>query len=151
MLTCGTVLSTDQTLWNSVEHASRIMCARMRACARMLWGRASPPPKQKMENMEKTKTWKSWKKLALPPFSHFSVPDKFARFLFECHSPRFESLYLPQLPADRSDFDVHRALIRYKPTVILCALHNTSRVISKMLPEISMEPMRFARIEAKKN
>ncbi len=28
--------------------------------------------------------------------------------------------------------------------------HNTSRVISKMLPEISMEPMRFARFEAKK-
>jgi hypothetical protein len=37
----------------------------MRACARTLWGRAGPPPKQKMENMEKTKTWKSWKKLAL--------------------------------------------------------------------------------------
>jgi hypothetical protein len=29
--------------------------------------------------------------------------------------------------------------------------HNTSRVISKMLPEISMESMRFARIEAKKS
>jgi hypothetical protein len=41
----------------------------MRACARTLWGRASPPPKQKMENMEKSKTWKRWKKLALGPHS----------------------------------------------------------------------------------
>ena len=38
------------------------------------------------------------------------LPDKFARFLFEYHSHRFESLDLPQLPADRSDFDVHGAL-----------------------------------------
>ncbi len=39
------------------------------------------------------------------------LPDKFARFLFEYHSHRFESLELPQLPADRSDFDVHGALL----------------------------------------
>ncbi len=39
------------------------------------------------------------------------LPDKFARFLFEYHSHRFESLHLPQLPADRSDFDVHGALL----------------------------------------
>jgi hypothetical protein len=41
------------------------------------------------------------------------LPDKFARFLFEFHSHRFESLDLPFLPADRfgSDFDVHGALL----------------------------------------
>ncbi len=39
------------------------------------------------------------------------LPDNFARFLFEYHSHRFESLHLPQLPADRSDFDVHGALL----------------------------------------
>jgi len=38
------------------------------------------------------------------------LPDKFARFLFEFHAHRFESLDLPFIPADRSDFDVHRAL-----------------------------------------
>jgi hypothetical protein len=38
------------------------------------------------------------------------LPDKFARFLFEFHGFRFESLHLPLLPADRSDFDVHGAL-----------------------------------------
>jgi hypothetical protein len=37
----------------------------MRACARTLWGRASPPPKQKKKKMENTKRWKRWKKLAL--------------------------------------------------------------------------------------
>ncbi len=63
LLTCGTVLITDQTLWISVEHAtsSWIMCAHMRACARTLFRRASPPPKQKMEKMEKTKRRKRWK------------------------------------------------------------------------------------------
>ena len=39
------------------------------------------------------------------------LPDKFARFLFEFHAHRFESLDLPHLPADRSDFDVHGALL----------------------------------------
>ena len=39
------------------------------------------------------------------------LPDKFARFLFEFHSHRFESLDLPFLPSDRSDFDVHGALL----------------------------------------
>ena len=38
------------------------------------------------------------------------LPDKFARFLFEFHSVRFESLDPPPLPADRSNFDVHGAL-----------------------------------------
>ena len=39
------------------------------------------------------------------------LPDKFARFLFEFHAHWFESLDLPHLPADRSDFDVHGALL----------------------------------------
>ncbi len=39
------------------------------------------------------------------------LPDKFARFLFEYHSHRFESLNLPQLQAYRSEFDVHGALL----------------------------------------
>ncbi len=64
-MTCGTVLSTDQTLWISVEHASRIMCAHMRAYARTLWGRASPPPKQQRSESGKTKRWKRWKNHAL--------------------------------------------------------------------------------------
>ncbi len=34
------------------------------------------------------------------------LPDK---FLYEFHYFRFESLDLPPLPADRSDFDVHGA------------------------------------------
>ncbi len=38
------------------------------------------------------------------------LPDKFARFLYEFHAFRFESLDLPPLPADQSDFDVHGAL-----------------------------------------
>ncbi len=38
------------------------------------------------------------------------LPAKFARFLFEFHSGRFESLDLPILPDDRSQFDVHSAL-----------------------------------------
>ncbi len=49
------------------------------------------------------------------------MPNKFARFLFEFHGHRFESLDLPFLPADRSRFDVHRALLDDKvlPYVIL--------------------------------
>ena len=38
------------------------------------------------------------------------LPDKFARFLFEYHSCRFETLDLPTIPDDRSQFDVHGAL-----------------------------------------
>ena len=38
------------------------------------------------------------------------LPDKFARFLFEFHAVLFESLDIPLIPADRSDFDVHAAL-----------------------------------------
>ena len=39
------------------------------------------------------------------------LSDKFARFLFEFHAHRFQRLDLPFLPADRSDFDVHGALL----------------------------------------
>ena len=39
------------------------------------------------------------------------LPDKCARFLLEFHAHLFESLDLPFLPADRSDFDVHGALL----------------------------------------
>jgi hypothetical protein len=48
------------------------------------------------------------------PFGTYAIlsvlPDKFARFLFEFHSVRFESLNLPILPDERSQFDVHGAL-----------------------------------------
>ncbi len=44
------------------------------------------------------------------------LPAKFARFLFEFHSGRFESLDLPILPDDRSQFDVHGALGHVKVT-----------------------------------
>jgi hypothetical protein len=41
----------------------------------------------------------------------FSVlPDKFARVLYEYHAFRFESMDLPPLPVDRSDFGMHGAL-----------------------------------------
>ena len=52
------------------------------------------------------------------------LPDKFARFLFEFHAHRFERLDLPFLPADRSDFDVHGALLDDKvhEYVILCSV-----------------------------
>ncbi len=40
----------------------------------------------------------------------FVLPDKFARFLFYFHSVQFESVDLPILPDDRSQFDVHGAL-----------------------------------------
>jgi hypothetical protein len=67
LLTCATVLCTDQTLWISVEHPSRIMCVHMRACARTLWGRASPPPKQQRSESEKTESEKRWKNLDRSP------------------------------------------------------------------------------------
>ena len=35
------------------------------------------------------------------------LPDKVTRFLFEFHAHQFESLDLPFIPTDRSDFDVH--------------------------------------------
>ena len=38
------------------------------------------------------------------------LPDTFARFLFEFHAFRFESIDPPLLHADRSNFDVHGAL-----------------------------------------
>ena len=53
-----------------------------------------------------------------------ALPDYFARFLFEFHAVRFESLDLLPLPADRSDFDVHGALeddkVETKYCPILC-------------------------------
>ena len=63
------------------------------------------------------------------------LPDKFARFLFEFHAHRFESLDLPFLPADRSDFDVHGALLDDKvhEYVMLCALICHSLKCSKVL------------------
>jgi hypothetical protein len=39
------------------------MCAHMRACARTLWGRASPPPKQQRSESEKTESEKRLKNL----------------------------------------------------------------------------------------
>ena len=38
------------------------------------------------------------------------LPDKVARFLYEYHDFRFQSLELPPIPQDRSEFDVHAAL-----------------------------------------
>ena len=38
------------------------------------------------------------------------LPDKVARFLYEYHDFRFQSLDLPPIPHDRSDFDLHAAL-----------------------------------------
>jgi hypothetical protein len=46
----------------------------------------------------------------LVELGHYAIPDKFARFLYEFHDFRFESLELPHLPADRSNFDMHGAL-----------------------------------------
>jgi hypothetical protein len=40
----------------------------------------------------------------------FVLPDKFARFLYEIHVFRFDSLDLPPLLAERNGFDVHGAL-----------------------------------------
>ncbi len=52
------------------------------------------------------------------------LPDKFARFLFEFHAFRFESLDLPPLPADRSEYDVHGALEddKVKRKIKLCII-----------------------------
>ena len=58
------------------------------------------------------------------------LPDKFMRFLFEFHSHRFESLNLPVLPADRSDFDVHGALMDDK-VLIMYIMHITTLIIFK--------------------
>ena len=52
------------------------------------------------------------------------LPDKVARFLFEFHAHRFESLDLSFIPADRSDFDVHGTLLddKVREYVILCSV-----------------------------
>ena len=48
----------------------------------------------------------------------------FVLMLFEFHAHRFQRLDLPFLPADRSDFDVHGALLDDKvhEYVILCSV-----------------------------
>ncbi len=48
------------------------------------------------------------------------LPDKLARFLFEFHSGRLESLDLPILPDHRSQFDVNCALEDYKVKQFEC-------------------------------
>jgi hypothetical protein len=57
------------------------------------------------------------------------LSGEFARFLFEFHACRFETIDLPHLPADRSDFDVHGALlddkVHYMMSHILLALHDS--------------------------
>ena len=62
------------------------------------------------------------------------LPDKFARFLFEFHSVRFESLDLPSLPADRSNFDVHGALeddkVKTKVCYALCVRDYIIRIMT---------------------
>ena len=50
--------------------------------------------------------------------------------LFEFHGHRFESLDLPVLPADRSDFDVHGALMDDK-VLIMYIMHITTLIIFK--------------------
>ncbi len=57
------------------------MCALMRACARTVWGRASPPPKHQRSESEKTKSEKGWENLAFPPMDLLNLlrknlPDK---------------------------------------------------------------------------
>ncbi len=51
------------------------------------------------------------------------LPEKSARFLFEFHAGRFESLDLPLLPADRSHFDVQEALKMIRQHKQLCHVH----------------------------
>ena len=59
------------------------------------------------------------------------LPERNARFLFEFHSVRFESLDLPPLPADRSDFDVHGALDDDKvETKLICVREYIIRIIA---------------------
>jgi hypothetical protein len=52
----------------------------------------------------------------------FVMPDKFARVLYKFHDFLFESLDLPPLPADQSNFDVHGALgyARVKKRFSIC-------------------------------
>ncbi len=70
------------------------------------------------------------------------LPDKFARFLYEFHDFLFSSLDLPPLPADRSDFDVHRVqsiTIRYESCCICSP-------VSTMLIIVSIVMIGFIRI-----
>ena len=48
------------------------------------------------------------------------LPDKLARFLYDFHNFHFQRLKLPPLPADRSDFDVHKALAPHQVIIIPC-------------------------------
>ena len=56
------------------------------------------------------------------------LSDKFARFLFEFYAVLFESLNLPSLPADCSDFDVHCTLDHDK-VMKINAMYYTSNAI----------------------
>ena len=67
------------------------------------------------------------------------LPDKFARFLFEFHSVRFESLDLPPLPSDRSDFDVHGALEDDKVKTKLCYALYVREYIIRIIALISIK------------
>ena len=62
------------------------------------------------------------------------LPDKFARFLFEYHAVRLESLDLPPLPANSSAFDVHGALeedkVETKYCPILCVREDIKHIIA---------------------
>ncbi len=70
-------------------------------------------------------------KLGIYPILSY-LPDEFAGFLYDFHAFRFESLDLPPLPADRSDFDVHEALkdeqacvqrlLQYLLAIVVCKL-----------------------------
>ncbi len=58
------------------------------------------------------------------------LPDRFARFLYEFHDFRFDSLDPPPLPADQSDFDVHGTLKTHLVRTRLTELSNHTISIS---------------------
>ena len=61
------------------------------------------------------------------------LPDKFARFLFEYHAVRFESLDHSPLTADRSDFDVHGALEDDKVETKYCPILYVREEIKRII------------------
>ena len=73
--------------------------------------RAQTPPTPPVQHEPSRSPLPSPRPMRQRAFAQLRLPDKFARFLFEFHAHRFEILDLPFLPADRSDFDVHRALL----------------------------------------
>ena len=70
------------------------------------------------------------------------LPDKFARFLFEFHSVRFESLHLPILPDDQSQFDVHCALeddkVKNQNTMSTHMMYMTTAIIISIISIIAI-------------